>query len=50
MIFVEHVNMTVIMNGKPAHPAGWQCQTCGNESVGGFAVLTRDSKIEDESD
>jgi hypothetical protein len=50
MIFVEHVRMTVTQGGVPTHPAGWQCQACGNESVGGMAVLTQDAVIEDEPD
>jgi hypothetical protein len=50
MIFVEHVNMTVMRDGEPTHPAGWQCQACGNESVGGSAALVQELGIEDESD
>jgi hypothetical protein len=42
MVYVEHVAQSVILaaTGERTHPAGWQCETCGRESVGGFSVLT----------
>ena len=46
MVFVEYVNMTIMQDDQPTHPAGWQCQACGNEAVGGFAVLTREGRID----
>lgn len=43
MAYVEHVTKPVIWLGEKTYPAGWQCDSCANEEVGGFGSLTIDS-------
>jgi len=49
MVFVEHINELIVMNGEPCHPSGWQCELCGKNEVGGFAVLTSEWQDPPES-
>lgn len=44
MHYVHEVRRPVMLEatGESTHPAGWQCDTCGGEEVGGFSVLMRD--------
>ena len=43
MAYVEHVTKPVMWLGEKTYPAGWQCDSCGNEQVGGFSCLTIES-------
>lgn len=44
MSYVEHVRRPVVYEptGQITHPAGWQCDTCDAEEVGGVTVLVRE--------
>jgi hypothetical protein len=48
MVYVEHVKKPIIMAGEIAHPAGWQCETCGAEEINGFSSLVTEWREEEE--
>jgi hypothetical protein len=47
MVYVDHVVKQVTMaTGEKIHPAGWQCDTCGSETVFGFSSMTIETIID----
>ena len=44
MLYVQQVRRPIVLEttGQITHPAGWQCDTCDGEEVGGLSVLMRE--------